>query len=343
MNALVLEKENTLIYQHVEQPACASNEVLIKVKAAGICGSDVHGLDGTTGRRIPPVIMGHEASGVIEELGADVEGWSVGDRVTFDSTIYELDDWYSRKGMYNLSDNRRVLGVSCDEYHQNGAFAEYVVVPEHILYRIPEDVTFEQAALVEPAAVALHAVELVPIRVDATVVVVGVGIIGLLIIQMLKAKGCGTIIAVDLSNHRLKVARQLGASHTINAEDQNVTAKISSLTNGRGADIALEAVGIEATVNSAIHSLRKGGSLVLVGNLSQHISIPLQTIVTREIRVQGSCAINGEYPAVLNMMAQGKLDTDVLISVTAPLREGEIWFKRLYDKEDSLLKVILTP
>src|SRR5690554_4746185 len=158
MKALVLEEYNKLVYKDVPKPVPNNDEVLVKVEAVGICGSDVHGMDGSTGRRIPPIIMGHEASGIIIETGKNVTGWSPGDRVTFDSTIYRLDDWYTRKGLYNLSDNRMVLGVSCNDYRRDGAFADYVTIPQHILYRIPDNVTFEQAVMVEPVAVALHAI-----------------------------------------------------------------------------------------------------------------------------------------------------------------------------------------
>src|SRR5512133_91587 len=128
MKALVLEEYNKLIFKDVPDPVIGSDDVLVRVKACGICGSDVHGLDGSTGRRIPPMIMGHEASGVIVETGDDVIDWKPGDRVTFDSTIYPLDDWYTREGFYNLSDNREVLGVSPGNYRRDGAFAEYVAI-----------------------------------------------------------------------------------------------------------------------------------------------------------------------------------------------------------------------
>ena len=142
MKALVLEDYNALVYNDVPKPEYEPDEVLIRVKACGICGSDVHGMDGSSGRRIPPLIMGHEASGEIVETGSEVKYWCIGDRVTFDSTIYKLEDWYTRKGLYNLSEGRIVLGVSPGEYRRHGAFAEYVAVPHHVLYEIPEKVSF---------------------------------------------------------------------------------------------------------------------------------------------------------------------------------------------------------
>jgi L-iditol 2-dehydrogenase len=343
MKALVLEEYNKLVYKDFPDPVIAENEVLVKVEAAGICGSDVHGMDGSSGRRIPPLVMGHEASGVVTSLGKEVLGWSVGDRVTFDSTIYQLDDWYTRKGLYNLSDNRMVLGVSPGSWKKHGAFAEFVNIPQHILYRIPDGVTFTQAAMVEPVAVAAHAVELTPLSWNDSAVVVGSGMVGLFVIQVLRARGCGKIIAVDLEEHKLRLAKELGADHTLNPNRNDISREVLSLTENRGADIAFEVVGSSEGVKTAIGSVRKGGAVTLVGNLSPTAEIPLQTIVTQQIRLQGSCAICGEYPAVLGMIARKKVNVDAILSAEAPLSEGASWFKRLYDKEPGLIKVVLKP
>lgn len=166
MKALVLEQYRQLIYTDVQTPHPGPHEVIIQVKACGICGSDIHGMDGSTGRRIPPLIMGHEAAGVIMAFGDQVSNWQVGDRVTFDSTIYCGECFYCQRGDINLCDNRRVLGVSCAEYKQDGAFAEYVIVPTRILYRLPYQVSFIQAAMVEPLSVAFHAVKRTPLSLN---------------------------------------------------------------------------------------------------------------------------------------------------------------------------------
>lgn len=342
MKALVLEEYNKLVYRDIEQPVAEADEVLVEIKAVGICGSDVHGMDGSTGRRIPPIIMGHEASGVIVGTGKNITGWKIGDRVTFDSTIYRLDDWYTRQGHYNLSDNRMVLGVSCNEFRRNGAFAEYVTIPGHILYRIPENVTFEQAAMVEPVAVALHSINLSGAKINDTAVVFGSGMIGLFIIQLLKQAGC-QVIAVDMLQERLDMAKLAGADYIFNSASNDVVTQIRNLTNNRGTDLAFEAVGITPTIQSAVESLRKGGTLILVGNLSPVIELPLQKVVTKELTVRGSCAINGEYPAVLDLISKGKVNVNDMMSAVAPLSEGASWFDRLYRKEKGLLKVILKP
>jgi len=197
VKALVMTEYKRFEVQDVPVPELGPEDVLIQVKACGICGSDVHGMDGSSGRRIPPVIMGHEAAGVIAQTGAAVSGWSVGDHVTFDSTVYCGKCYYCRRGLINLCDDRRVLGVSCPEYRQNGAFAEYVAVPHRVLYRLPAGLSFERASMVEGLSVAFHAVGRTPIALNDSAVVVGAGMIGLLVVQSLRLAGCGQVIAVD--------------------------------------------------------------------------------------------------------------------------------------------------
>ncbi|MBN1836086.1 MAG: galactitol-1-phosphate 5-dehydrogenase [Spirochaetales bacterium] len=343
MKALVLKEYKRFAYEEVPQPEPGPGEVLIKVKACGICGSDVHGMDGSTGRRIPPIVMGHEAAGTIESLGPGVQGWQTGERVTFDSTVYCGSCWHCRRGEINLCDNRRVLGVSCDEYRRDGAFAEYVAVPQHILYRIPEGVGYEQAAMVEAVSIAAHGVNRLSPRLGDAVVVVGAGIIGLLVVQVLKAAGCGLVAAVDVAAERLEMARRLGADVGLDPTREEVASRVRELTGGRGADGAVEAVGSTAAVQTAVAAVRKGATLALIGNVSPSVEFPLQSVVTREISVNGSCASRGEYPAAIDMIARRRIDVDALISATAPLREGAEWFRRLYEREKGLIKVVLVP
>jgi L-iditol 2-dehydrogenase len=343
MKALVLKEYKQFSYEDVPAPEPGPGEARIAVKACGICGSDVHGMDGSTGRRRPPIIMGHEASGLIEKTGSGVSGWKEGDAVTFDSTIYCGECAYCRNGKINLCDRRRVLGVSCEDYRQHGAFADFVVVPERILYRLPEGILFEHAALVEPYAIALHAVTRSPPELNDSVVVLGAGMIGLALVQALSHAGCGQLIAVDVAADRLALASKSGATHTFNPQTEETTEAISKLTAGRGADVAFEAVGVTATVDAALGCVRKGGSVTLVGNVSPKIDFPLQKVVTRELNINGSCASRGEYTRCLEMMARGTLDPKPLISATAALKEGAKWFDRLYRKEQGLLKVVLKP
>lgn len=343
MKALNLAAYNQFELIEAPEPDLAPGDVLIEIKACGICGSDIHGMDGSSGRRQPPIIMGHEASGTICKVGEDVDGWRVGDRVTFDSTVYCGECPYCQSGQVNLCQDRRVLGVSCDDYRQHGAFAEYLRVPARILYKLPEALSFEQAAFAEPISIALHAVRLVPVKSGDTAVVVGAGLIGLLVVQALRLAGAEQIFAVDLDEKRLRLAEELGATKGLNAADPNVLANIQEATQGEGADIAMEVVGMTPTINLAIDCLRKGGSAGLVGNLSATVDFPMQAVVTREISLYGSCGSAGEYAEALDQIASGGIRIEPLIGAVAPLSEGADWFQRLQKNDEGLLKVLLQP
>jgi L-iditol 2-dehydrogenase len=203
--------------------------------------------------------------------------------------------------------------------------------------------SFENAAMIEPVSIAFHAVRRAPPVLNDTAVVVGAGMIGLFVIQALRLAGCGKIIAVDVVPDKLKMARELGASHTVNSGAEDAVARVQGLTGGFGADLAVEAVGMTQTVEMAVRCLRKGGSVTLVGNVSPRIELPLQVAVTRELTLYGSCASSGEYPACLDMLARGSVNAAPILSAVAPLADGASWFDRLYRKEPGLLKVILKP
>ncbi len=343
MKALLLTEYSKLEMADLPIPQPAPDEVLIRVEACGICGSDVHGYDGSSGRRIPPLVMGHEAAGSIESVGSAVSNFKKGDRVTFDSTIYCGQCEYCRKGLMNLCGHREILGVSTPEFRRAGAFADFVVVPARVLYALPSTVSFEEAAMVEPLSVAVHAVAVSDIAKGSTAMVVGAGMIGLLVLQSLKEAGCSQIIVSDIDDTRLKLARDLGATATINAKTADTVAEIKRLTNGAGVDCALEAVGSTPTIKAAIESVKRGGTVTLIGNIAPTVEIPLQVVVSRQIRLQGSAASAGEYPQAIDLIARGAVTVKPLITAVASLEEGAQWFSRLHSREANLMKVVLTP
>jgi L-iditol 2-dehydrogenase len=342
MKALLLSEYRRLEMTDVADPKPQPDEILVRVRACGICGSDVHGYDGSSGRRIPPLIMGHEAAGVVAAVGAEVKNFSIGDRVTFDSTIYCGACRDCQRGAFNLCSRRQVLGVSCDDYRRAGAFAEFVAVPARIAYRLPDNLSFEEASLLEAVSVALHAVSLTPIEPDSGALVVGAGTIGLLLLQAVRNAGCARVFVTDTDPTRLKLAESLGATATF-VPGSDLGEHLSRETNGAGIELALEAVGIDATVSAAISAVRKGGTVVLVGNVSPEVNLPLQAVVTRQIRLQGSCASAGEYPEAIRLVSSGAIRVQPLISAVAKLDDGPRWFERLYAREPNLMKVILTP
>jgi len=343
MKAMLLSKYRHLEIADLPTPAPGPGELLVKVAACGICGSDVHGYDGSSGRRIPPIVMGHEGAGRVAAVGHQVSGWSEGDRVTFDSTISCGTCPYCARGEINLCDNRQVLGVSCADYRCAGAFAEYVIVPQRIVYRLPDSLSFSEAAMLEAVAVAVHAVSLSRISSGDKALVLGAGMIGLLCLQALRADGCSTVYIADVDASRLKLAKEVGATETLHATGDELIAEILNRTNGAGVDVAVEAVGIDATVRSAVHAVRKGGTVTLVGNITPEVTLPLQKAVTRQIRIQGSCASAGEYPQAIELLTSGAIKVKPLITAIAPLEDGPQWFERLYSHEPNLMKVVLTP
>jgi L-iditol 2-dehydrogenase len=343
MKSLLLSEYNHLEIADVPLPVVGRGEVLVRVEACGICGSDVHGYDGSTGRRIPPIVMGHEAAGTVETVGEGATKYKKGDRVTFDSTIYCGECQYCKRGQINLCDNREVIGVSCGDYRRHGAFAEYVVVPERIMYPLPKDFSFDEAAMLEAVSVALHGVKVSQVGGGETALVIGAGMIGLLTLQAARAAGCKRVFITDVDETRLKLAKQVGADETLHCSGAELVAEVMRLTGGNGVDITLEAVGRNETVVGAIDCTRKGGTVTLIGNIMPEVTLPLQKVVVRQLRLQGSCASSGEYPEAIELIANGKIQVKQLITAVASLEEGPRWFERLHSREPNLMKIILTP
>lgn len=343
MKSLLLSDYSHFEVVDLPVPALAPDEVLVKVEACGICGSDVHGYDGVSGRRIPPIVMGHEAAGTVAGLGREVSGFKRGERVTFDSTVYCGRCEFCARGEINLCEHRQVFGVSCGDYRRQGAFAEFVAVPRHILYRLPESISFAEAAMLEAVSVALHGVRLSPLVGAETALVIGAGMIGLLTMQAAKAAGCPRVLIADLDTSRLQLATRIGADDTLHVSGESLVTEILRLTSGRGVDVVFEAVGKSETVQAAIGCVRRGGAVTLIGNIAAEVVLPLQRVVTRQVRLQGSCASAGEYPEAIALVVSGKIQVKPLITAIAPLEEGPRWFERLHAGEPNLMKVVLTP
>ncbi len=343
MKSLLLSAYNHLEIAEFPAPEPGPGDVLIRVAACGICGSDVHGYDGSSGRRIPPIVMGHEAAGTVAAVGAGVEGYAVGDRVTFDSTVFCGTCVFCQRGDVNLCDDRQVIGVSCGDYRRHGAFAEFVAVPQRILYHLPDNLSFAEAAMLEATSVALHAVRLSQVKGGETALVIGAGMIGLLTLQAARVLGCARVFVADVDASRLDLAKEAGADVVFDCSGAELVREVLERTEGRGVDLAFEAVGRNETVNGAIDCTRKGGTVTLIGNVQPEVTLPLQKVVTRQLRLQGSCASAGEYPQAIELIAAGKIKVAPLITAIAPLEEGPRWFSRLQAREPNLMKVILTP
>lgn len=343
MKALVHTGPLVLEYTDRPDPVPGAGEVLVRVRAVAICGSDVHGYTGTTGRRIPPVIMGHEAAGVVEAAGPGAEAWVPGTRVTFDSIVWCGECPSCRAGRTNLCATRQTFGVSTPAFRRDGAMAEYIVVPARLLHRLPETVSYDAGAMVEPAAVAMHAARISEIESGDLVVVVGAGLIGSLAMQAARTLGAGAVAVADIVPERLELARRLGADIVIDTSRGDPATALEDATGRRTADVVLEAVGIQATIDLATALTRPGGSLTLIGNVTPRIEQDLQGIVSGELTVRGSSASAGEYPDCIDRIADGRLRVAELISRIQPLADGLAAFEVLHRGEPGLMRIMLHP
>ena len=342
MKALLLTDVSKFEYVDVPTPEPKAGEVQINIKACAICNSDVHGYDGASGRRQPGLIIGHEAAGIISKVGEGVSKFKVGDAVVFNSVKYCGKCYYCTHGMENMCDNGCCFGIKTDTQHLDGAMADYLCVPEYLCYKMPENLSFEKAALVEPLAIMVHAVNGVDIKINHTAVMFGAGVMGLMGLKVLKSTGCGKVIVVEVDEFKKEMARKNGADYIIDGRE-DVPARIKELTDGLGADFAFDTAGVKATITNGFRCLKKDGTMVQVGNISPFVETPLQTLVNSEIKWMGRYGTFCEYEGALALLGSGKVNVDDILSKVAPLKDGQEWFDRLHALEPGLLKVVLVP
>jgi L-iditol 2-dehydrogenase len=241
-------------------------------------------------------------------------------------------------GRHNLCENRQLIGM-----HRPGAYAEYLVAPEVNLVRLPDALSDDHAALAEPLAVCIHAVGLAHIMPHDSAIVVGAGAIGLITIALLRRAGVGMLIASDVHPARLEAAQRLGATHTVRADEQDTAAAVRDLTGGRGVDLAFEAVGTDATVAAALASVRNQGQVVWIGNNKRHITLDMQAVVTRELRVQGTYGMTpADFERATVMLADGAIPADALIRRRAPLAHSAGLFDELLGAPE-VIKCLIIP
>lgn len=338
MKALVFHGDNDLRYEERPLPACGPGEALVKVRAVGICGSDVQGYLGKTGRRTPPMVMGHEFAGEVAAVGPAVGRFKAGDRVVV--FPYAICDRCAccRGGLTNICPEKKFFGV----FSQDGAMAEYVCAAEDLLYPLPAGLDFAHGALAEPLSVAARCVEKAGIVPGRPVAVVGAGTIGLMCLLLAKLKGATPLVAVDLDDGRLGVARRLGADLTVNPSREDVAAAVGQRLGG-GADIVIEAVGVEATLAQAVALAARGGRVAVVGMAQRHIAVDMHQLIGKEVDIVTSFNYDRrQFEDVLASLPALKSGLDEIISLRAPLAQGVGLYRRLAAGEAGLLKVILT-
>lgn len=338
MKALVYKGPRQVEVEDVAIPELQKDYALIKVKACGICGSDVHGYLGTTGRRDIGVIMGHELSGVVEAIDGESE-FKPGDRVVVEPTINCQVCPFCEAGRTQYCVNKGFLGV----FSVHGGFAEYLAVPSRLLFRLPDDLSFEEGALIEPLAVSKCGVDQVKSYEGKTAVIVGAGTIGLLALAVVKARKAARIIVVDLSDNRLAKAKEMGADYIFNSGKVDAVEEIKKLTDGLGADVSIEAVGSTAPVKTAIDCLRPESDCVWIGNSAKNITLDMQSVVTRGIKIHGTYTYShDDFGATLYEYREMGIPTDDILSRTLPLEEAAEVIELLANGDDKYVKTMIT-
>lgn len=340
MKALRYLAPYQLEVQEVPTPEPKADECLLRVRACGICGSDPHGYTGKTGRRLPPMTMGHEFSAEVAGVGEGVTKFQVGDAVIPQPINFCGECENCKRGLTMLCLNKKFFGV----LDTDGAMAEYVSVPEKLLYRLPEGTSYYQGALAEPYAVTYGALKKAGSLKDQIVMIIGAGTIGDCLLQLALLDQPKMVIMADLSDARLAIARELGATHTINTGKVDALAEIEELTGGHMVDVSFECCGVQPTANLSIQCLKIAGKTVWVGMNQKEMTINMQDIVCSARTVLGSFNYtHKEFGEVVDIIGSGRMASDKLISAIVSLGDAAKAFDDLLNSPDNFLKVIIDP
>ncbi|KUK13921.1 MAG: galactitol-1-phosphate 5-dehydrogenase [Synergistetes bacterium] len=337
MKAVVFHGPGDMRFETVPKPVPKEGEVCIKVKYAGICGSDVEEYKIGSDRAIPPIIFGHEFSGEIVEVGPGVSENRVGQRVSVNPILYCGECYYCKRGLINLCPYRRSIGrtLGVEKKRCDGAFAEYVCVPEFALVPLRDDVTFEEGALLEPLAVCLSGAKKGSFGEGESVLVIGAGPIGLMTIQFLKAMKAGNIVATDIVDSKLETARKIGADHVLNVKAQEIDRALD-FVDGIGFDRVIIAAGVPSSLSDALRLVRSGGRIVMVGMIRKKIEIDPLPIVGREITVYGSYMFTKEMHEVMDYLSNKMLNVKDIITSVCSLEELPDMFKKLASDSEEI-------
>lgn len=343
MKVLVYSGPLDIRIKEVEKPKPGPGEVCVKVKAVSICGSDLSGYRGKNAMRVAPLVMGHEFAGEIVELGENVHDVPIGMRVTVNPNVYCGKCPNCLAGRMNVCEFRRIVGTTMTRGSYDGAMAEYVCVPQMTIIPLPDNVSYEEGAVVEPLAVSLHGAKKAGNVKGQVVAVIGAGPIGLLAVQCLKALGAKTVIATDIVDDRLAMARKCGADYVFNTRNDDLKQKVTEITNGAGAAAVFDAVGIHDSLNQAIDVVANGGNVIGVGMGAPVTEFEFKKLITHEINLLGSYTYTTEMQEAVELLREGKLKVKEMITTVAPLEKGPEVFADLVSGNSHDIKVILRP
>lgn len=339
--AVIRDNPRRIAIEEMEIPFCGPDQVLVEIRACGLCGSDVHGfLDKQSKGRTGGLVMGHEASGVVAACGENVRAWQPGDRVVVNPQFSCGKCYACRHSWFNICENGGIIGSSLRGFKQ-GAMAEFAAVPKENLHRLPQSLSFEEGAMMEPIANAIHAVNRAGVKIGDCVAVMGAGTIGLCMIQAAKLAGAGSVAAIDVSGFHLDMARELGADIVINSAGQEPVEEIKRVFHGIGADVTLEAVGIGETYRQAALMTRKRGTLALFGAAKETALMHLYPFLHRELNLVGCTGFDVEVDIGLQMLMQEKLKVQPLITHRFAMEETGAAIQKAVKDKDKVLKIVL--
>ncbi|MCJ1249919.1 hypothetical protein MMC30_007145 [Trapelia coarctata] len=349
MQALRFHGQKDIRLEEIETPACGKGQVKIKPAFVGICGTDLHEYLGgpnlipTTPHPITgenaPITLGHEFSGIVEEVGEGVSDMKPGERVVVQPIIYDGTCAACKEGFINCCDKNGFVGLS----GWGGGLAEHIVVPRASVFTIPECVSLEVGALVEPLAVAWHAVNMSPYKEGDSVLILGGGPIGLAVIQCLKVKGCEQIIVSEVAPRRKEFAKEFGAHYVLDPTKEDIVARVREICGGQGANVAFDAAGVQAGLDQAILAIRARGTLVNIAVWEKAVSLHPNDLVFRERRYMGVATyVEGDFQAVIDAIASGDLKPEAMITRKIALNEvEEKGFKTLVNDKDNHVKILV--
>lgn len=339
MKALVYQGPGVLEIKECPIPQPAKGEVQIRIKNVSICGSDLGAYRHASDRFRAPLVLGHEFAGDITAVGEGVTEYASGDRVTVNPMVLCNDCFFCERGEGNLCGNRKSMGTAIGGIQTDGAMREYVTVPSWMVVPIADNVTYAAGAMLEPCGVTLACAKKGLTEDEKSCVVIGAGPIGLLIVKFLKALGVPKVIVSDILDTRLTKATECGADHVVNAKDQDVVAYVKELTDDYGADRVIIAAGVGASITQSFDLVRNGGTIVLVALMHEMVEIDPMQIVGRDLKFLGSYMFTTEMKEAAQMLADGKLTVEDLITSTYPLERGKEAFDILNDPNNTEIKV----
>ena len=342
MKAAVLHGKKDIRIEDVPMPNVGKNDALIQIKAVGICGSDVHYYEhfgmGDSYKLTEPQILGHEASGEIVAIGEDVVDFKIGDRVTIEpgETCFQCPQ--CKSGHYNLCKNVHFLSTPFEK----GAFAQYLVMPTYLLFKIPNELSYEIACMAEPLSVGIHACRLAQVMVGKSVLILGAGPIGLLSLIAARAYGATNIIVADIQDYKLELAKKYGAKHIINSSKNNIMEEINKLTDNIGVDCCIETAGSSITHKQTVQVTRAGGIISLVG-ITKEMEVPISTfdIIDKEITIKGVFRYTNTYKTAIEILNSGIIDFNQMITAKYPLDMVKDALECSLNNKETMVKTIV--